>query len=156
MDGLLNKVRESHAQIVEDLLKERVRQNEKFGWNRNHQPAEWLMILGEEVGEVNEEGINYTFSHNLRTDTFETLKSMRAELIQVAAVAMAFIEDLDDHYLLETRYIECISCNEEFDIWSMKTDDSDNRYCAECWAELAPIMKADFDEMVENGEIDSE
>ena len=99
MDDLLNKVRESHKHIMEDLLKERVRQNEKFGWNRNHHPAEWLMILGEEVGEVNEEGINYTFSNNLRTDKMETLKQMRAELIQVASVAMAFIEDLDDQSL---------------------------------------------------------
>ena len=105
MDGLLNKVRESHAQIVEDLLKERVRQNEKFGWNRNHHPAEWLMILGEEVGEVNEEGINYTFS----TDEAKQLKAitdMRTELVQVAAVAMAMIEDLDDHHLPIYKHLD--------------------------------------------------
>lgn len=105
MDGLLNKLRESHAQIVEDLLKERVRQNEKFGWNRNHHPAEWLMILGEEVGEVNEEGIEYTFKSGLEVDKKEILKRMRVELIQVAAVAMAFIEDLDDHYIPPHKHL---------------------------------------------------
>lgn len=104
MDGLLNKVRESHAQIVEDLLKERVRQNEKFGWNRNHHPAEWLMILGEEVGEANEEGINYTFNPD-RLKPMHLL-DMRKELVQVAAVAMAFIEDLDDHYLPPPKDLE--------------------------------------------------
>lgn len=101
MDDKLKQVKESHAKIVEDCLVERVRQNEKFGWNRNHHPAEWLMILGEEVGEVNEEGINYTFNPDRLKPM--NLLDMRKELVQVAAVAMAFIEDLDDHYLNENN-----------------------------------------------------
>ncbi|MAM17592.1 MAG: hypothetical protein CMH22_06495 [Methylophaga sp.] len=57
---------------------------------------------------------------------------------------------------LETCYIECISCNEEFDIWTMPTDDDDNHYCKECYAEISPVMKEVYDEMVNNGEIERE
>ena len=105
MDDNLKKVTESHTKIVEDCLKERVRQNEKFGWNRYHHPAEWLMILGDEVGEVNEEGVNYTFSDN-EAKQLKALKDMRTELVQVAAVAMAMIEDLDDHHLPIYKHID--------------------------------------------------
>ena len=96
-DESVELVRAAHKRTIEDILKESVRQNEKFGWNRNHHPAEWLMILGEEVGEVNEEGINYTFNPDRLKPM--NLLDMRKELVQVAAVAMAFIEDLDDNYL---------------------------------------------------------
>ena len=96
----LHELREEHSKIIEDVICERARQNQKFGANRHHHPAEWLMILGEEVGEVNEERINFTFSL-FEGKKIRALQDMRNELIQVAAVAMAFIQDIDDNYTPE-------------------------------------------------------
>ena len=97
MSQNLQEIKEQHSQIIDDVISERMNQDNKFGAHRHHHPAEWLMILGEEVGEVNEEGINYTFKPADRFKKFY-LNRMRAELVQVAAVAMAFIQDIDNHY----------------------------------------------------------
>ena len=74
--------------ILEEIKAERKRQDEKFGADRNQQPLEWNAILGEDVGEVNTECIEYNFYQKPTDD-------MRKELIQVAAVAVAWIENLD-------------------------------------------------------------
>lgn len=69
-------------EIVVDILRERGRQDEKFGANRPLS-APWLGILMEEVGEA-------------ATETFDgNLEDLRAELVQVAAVAVAWIESID-------------------------------------------------------------
>ena len=36
----------------------------------------------------------------------------------------------------------------------MIQDAGDNDYCPECWKEAEPILQAEYDEMVKNGEID--
>lgn len=41
---------------------------------------------------------------------------------------------------------ECINCEEWFDIDIMELDDDNNRFCPECWKELSPIMKQDYEE----------
>ncbi|MEC7784575.1 MAG: hypothetical protein VYB38_14260 [Bacteroidota bacterium] len=97
MSQNLQVIKEQHSQIIDDVIRERINQDNKFGAHRHHHPAEWLMILGEEVGEVNEEGINFTFQH-FEYKKIQALKDMRKELVQVAAVAMAFIQDIDNHY----------------------------------------------------------
>lgn len=74
--------------IYEEIDAERERQDAKFGANRQQLPAEWLMILGEEVGEVNKAALEAHFNG-------ESLDNYRRELIQVAAVAVAMIEALD-------------------------------------------------------------
>lgn len=51
---------------------------------------------------------------------------------------------------------ECIGCSEKFDYEIMEKDNSDENYCPDCAKEMFPIMKAEYDEMVKNGEIDEE
>jgi len=79
--------------VFDDVRAERKRQELKWG-EQNHSPAEWLMILGEEVGEANQAALEAHFAgtHNPGN---HTLKDYRKELIQVAAVAIAAVESLD-------------------------------------------------------------
>lgn len=51
-------------------------------------------------------------------------------------------------------YEECIGCSQKFDYELMKQDNADENYCQECYDVMMPIMKAEYDEMVKNGEID--
>lgn len=76
--------------LHEVFLEERKSQNRKWG-EQNHTPAEWLMILGEEVGEVNKAALESYFSYQNNIG----LAPYREELIQIAAVAVAMIESLD-------------------------------------------------------------
>jgi len=73
--------------ILKEIKKERVKQDNKWG-EQNHSPSDWLMILGEEVGEVNKAALEAKFGGG-------TLIEYRKELIQVAAVAVAMIECYD-------------------------------------------------------------
>jgi NTP pyrophosphatase (non-canonical NTP hydrolase) len=68
--------------IVVALLRERARQDAKWG-EQNHGDDRWAVILGEEYGEVCL-AINEGLSGELRD-----------ELIQVAAVAVAWLEALE-------------------------------------------------------------
>lgn len=49
---------------------------------------------------------------------------------------------------------ECIWCSGKFDFVTMCQDNSGENFCTECWKEALPIMKAEYDEMVRNGEIE--
>lgn len=73
--------------ILDEIKKERVKQDVKWG-EQNHAPADWLMILGEEVGEANKAALEAKFGS-------KTLAEYREELVQVAAVAVAMIQCLD-------------------------------------------------------------
>jgi len=73
--------------ILDEIKKERVKQDVKWG-EQNHAPADWLMILGEEVGEANKAALEAKFGN-------KTLTEYREELVQVAAVAVAMIQCLD-------------------------------------------------------------
>lgn len=69
--------------VLDQVYTERRRQDEKWGANRPLNTTPFLAILMEEVGEV-------------ATDTFAgSLDTLRTELIQVAAVAVAWIEAID-------------------------------------------------------------
>jgi hypothetical protein len=76
--------------VLQEVLIERHKQESKWG-QQNHSPVEWLMILGEEVGEANKAALEKHFSY-VGVTTYE---EYRKELIQVAAVAIAAIESLD-------------------------------------------------------------
>lgn len=68
--------------VLDDILVERRAQDEKWG-EQNHDPAWWMVILMEEVGEVARaifEGDEVGYV---------------AELVQVAAVAVAALESYD-------------------------------------------------------------
>jgi NTP pyrophosphatase (non-canonical NTP hydrolase) len=80
---------EAMVSALEDVIEERVRQEQKWGV-QNHDPFKWAAVLGEEVGEVNKAILEMHFGEDPAM-----VADVRAELIQVAAVAVAFVECLD-------------------------------------------------------------
>lgn len=68
--------------VLSDVLDERVRQVKKWG-PQSHDDGYWALILGEEYGEVCQAAMD------------KPVQELRDELIQVAAVAVAWVEDLD-------------------------------------------------------------
>lgn len=73
--------------VLNDVLKERKRQDDKWGV-QNHGVSDWMLILAEEFGEAAKEANEIRFRYK---DSSE----YRAELVQVAAVCVAAIESLD-------------------------------------------------------------
>lgn len=67
------------VQVMEKILQERQRQDEKWG-QQNHTDEKWTLILLEEVGEV---------AASLIDKDFENFEE---EIIQVSAVAVAWAE----------------------------------------------------------------
>lgn len=76
--------------ILEEVLIERERQDNLWG-QQDHDPFKWTTILLEEVGEVAKAALEASDSKY----GSNTLDDYRAELIQVAAVAVSAIESLD-------------------------------------------------------------
>lgn len=72
------------AEVVISIIAERERQDKKWGSQRHLEPLLWNAILGEEVGEV----ANALLEHKSPAE-------LRKELVQVAAVAAAWIEAID-------------------------------------------------------------
>jgi len=64
---------------------------------QSHSLGYWLAILTEEVGEVAREVCHYNYERKskLGLEDNETLFKLKQELVQVAAVAAAWIECLD-------------------------------------------------------------
>lgn len=79
------------TKVFDEVFDERIRQHKKWG-EQNHKPPEWLMILGEEVGETNKAALETFFSYR---EADRDYSEYRKELVQVAAVAVAMIESLD-------------------------------------------------------------
>lgn len=77
------------AKIMYDTVRERVRQDEKWGV-QNHRADTWATIIGEEYGEmckaVNEFGFN---------PTPETEQDIYTEAIQTMASCMAMLECME-------------------------------------------------------------
>lgn len=82
----------SQQRIIQQVVDERTRQDDMWGV-QSHDPAVYLMILGEEVGEANKAALEAAMS--TLQDRPEGLRKYREELVQVAAVAIAMIECLD-------------------------------------------------------------
>lgn len=83
------------TKIIDDIIKERERQNKKWGV-QDHSPEMWITILTEEVGEAAKEACDYFNSNSGNPAAqLEILKRYRAEVIQVAAVAVQMVEALD-------------------------------------------------------------
>jgi|GEM_PF-1169025 len=72
---------------LEEVLAERMRQNAKWG-EQNHDPITWLAILTEEVGEFSEAALHLRFGG-------PKAAGLRAEAVQVAAVALQIVECID-------------------------------------------------------------
>ena len=73
--------------VLKEVSKERWKQDLKWG-EQNHDGPLYLTILSEEVGEVGKAILDFRFGK-------KDLEEIRAELIQVAAVAVAMIEAFD-------------------------------------------------------------
>lgn len=71
-----------------DVIDERVRQHMKWGTQRHSWP-EWITILTEEVGEAAQQACAIHWNH-------ANTERLREELVQVAAVAVAIIEHIDE------------------------------------------------------------
>lgn len=69
--------------IINDIVKERNRQDVLWGADRDLSHSRWLAILVEEVGEV------------AKAMQEGDWRDIRTELTQVAAVAVAWIENID-------------------------------------------------------------
>jgi NTP pyrophosphatase (non-canonical NTP hydrolase) len=98
--------------IFKEIKKERTRQDAKFGI-QNNKPIEWIAILMEEVGEASKEALENHFKYPVKDESIENtgtyykgdaafemynenrLLSYRKELIEVAAVCINAIENLD-------------------------------------------------------------
>ena len=76
------------ALVMSHVRRERERQDEKWGDQSDHPAWIWNAILGEEVGEVSEELLEYKFGDHDMDDVYK-------ELIQVAAVAMAWADAIN-------------------------------------------------------------
>jgi NTP pyrophosphatase (non-canonical NTP hydrolase) len=79
----------NQEKIIQRVVDERKRQNQKWGFPQKLSLIEWQSILSEEVGEVAKEINDISFS---RVDRVEELKE---ELIQVAAVAISMVEHIE-------------------------------------------------------------
>jgi NTP pyrophosphatase (non-canonical NTP hydrolase) len=77
------------ANVLQEVFDERLRQDAKWG-EQNHTPVEYFAVLAEEVGEVAKDAVENRFNPDEGS-----VANMRAELIQVAAVAVAMVESLD-------------------------------------------------------------
>lgn len=83
--------------VVNDVMGERRKQNEKWG-EQNHELSKWTSILGEEFGELCK-AINETvFDNGPEAREKGGYENMRAEAVQVAAVAVSFVEYLDRNH----------------------------------------------------------
>jgi NTP pyrophosphatase (non-canonical NTP hydrolase) len=78
----------SATEALADVLQERQRQDEKFPHQQHPAPV-WLTILGEEVGEASQAALHTQFGgeHDGR---------FREEMVQVAAVALAIVQAIDE------------------------------------------------------------
>jgi hypothetical protein len=79
------------AAVLLDVLKERDRQNNKWGDRRAYSPLQWFAVAGEEFGEV---GGHVTKGYVPPESDFDAA-GYRNELIQLAAVCVAAVEGLD-------------------------------------------------------------
>lgn len=81
-----------HLPQIADSMKERARQDNKFG-PQNRPPVEWFLILSEEVGEVAKECVEIQF--NDEAHPFANLANYRKELVEVVAVGLAALLNFD-------------------------------------------------------------
>lgn len=77
--------------IEEAIRRERDRQDAKWGFPQDHTVVEWMSILGEEYGEACQEANRVHFGKKDYDD-------LRAELVQVAAVCVAILEEIGPEF----------------------------------------------------------
>ena len=80
---------EQYGAALVDVVHERSRQDKKWG-ESNHDMGIWLAILEEEIGEFSRHYLELKFSPDS-----SSLRLMRKQAVQVAAVAVAIVECID-------------------------------------------------------------
>jgi hypothetical protein len=71
-----------------------------------------------------------------------------AKFLNIRIMEILKVNDGDD-------FITCESCTKQCtDIENMECDSGSNWFCPECWEELAPGLKAEYEELKAKGEID--
>ncbi len=78
-------------ELVREIIVERSNQDAKWG-EQNHFPHYWVGIMGEEFGELCQAVNESVFDNGTDKGGYENLKT---EAVQVAAVALAFLECLE-------------------------------------------------------------
>lgn len=76
------------ANVMANVATERARQKKKWG-QQDHDDGKWALILMEEVGEAAQASLE------------ATPLNLRAELVQTAAVVVAWVEALDRRAMIE-------------------------------------------------------
>ncbi len=71
--------------VMNEIIQERLRQDQKWGTDRMMSNASWVFIILEELGEVSEAVLK------------GQLQEVHHELIHVAATAIAWLEDIVAH-----------------------------------------------------------
>lgn len=94
----LDRITRSTELVFLDVINGREAAHAKHGENSieavpGTDVARWLPILGEEFGEVNE-----ALTYDKSTSEEEKWANVRAELLDVATVATAWIAAIDDAY----------------------------------------------------------
>ncbi len=84
-------VRPPLARAVQQIYRERLRQNAKWP-GQQHPPAEWHLILSEEMGELAQAILRESFPEDDRHGD----SSVKTELIHVAAVAFQWLERIEE------------------------------------------------------------
>lgn len=85
------------ADVVEDVIMERVRQDSLFG-QQNHHPAYWLALLGKQQGQLGEAVVDREWA----ADKVKAMDKIRHEAVQMIAVGVAMVEAIDRGELPET------------------------------------------------------
>ena len=85
-----------HQKVMSEVTKERLSQEEKWG-QQDHDDNLFLVILGEEYGEACQAALKMfeTMGETHGAQQITSTYHLRAELVQVAAVAIAHIESID-------------------------------------------------------------
>ena len=83
---------EYRVRALAEISAERRQQDAKWG-EQNHDPVMWLAILGEEVGEAARAALKLRWGPEVHRSYWQG--ELQRELIQVAAVVLAFLECLD-------------------------------------------------------------
>lgn len=84
-------------EIIAELFLERERQDSKWGV-QDHKHTMWSTILGEEVGEVCDAVLEREFGG-------ETDREIENELIQVAAVCIAWLECIERNRNVQNQLV---------------------------------------------------
>ncbi len=75
-----------------DILTRRIDQKVKWGKIDSHHPVIWVGILSKQLGQVADSALDIEFSAN---NPSEFKMQLRHQLVDVAAVALAAIEQID-------------------------------------------------------------